>query len=435
MATQTLLTPTVIVKEALRLFTNNLVMGAIVYRDYEKEFPGMPKTGGTVSIRKPNKFKVAKTRIRSTKTITEQSITLEVATQAHVSWNFFSVDLTLTIEEYSARYIRPAAAALANVVDADLCGLYTDVSNQVQDSTSGATPQTFMVLGKSMQKLDEEAAPPDERVIVFNPAAHWSFANALSNWNFKEGGEQALRKGFLGRVANAEIFMDQNIKTHTVGKWASNATAAATTSRVFIHSTADSAVSGGLPQGSVAPARNDTQNRTILIGGILQTSLPGLKIGDVFSINGCYAVNPMSGESTGSYRQFVVSAEFTMSHDSTNKGGDVHFQPDMIHTGPYKTVDTIPQLGARCWIEGQAAASIPMNMAFHKNAFALVMVPLVIPDGVWSSSASSDGYSIRVVKDYDIDVDAEIIRLDILYGVKTIYPELACRITGARINP
>ena len=432
MATQTFLTPTVIVREALRLFKNNLVMGNLVYREYEKQFPGMPKAGGSVTIRKPTKFKVAKARVRSTKTITEASITLEVATQAHVSWNFYSVDLTLTIEEYSERYIRPAAAALANTVDADLLGLYSDVANQVQDSTSGANPSTFMVLGKAMQKLDEEAVPPDSRVVVFNPAAHWAFANALSNWNFKEGGEQALKKGFLGRVANAEIYMDQNVKIHTVGKWASDVLVA-TSSRVFIHSTATSGALGYLPQGSANPARGEAQNKNLLIGGILQTSQAGLEIGDVFSINGCYAVNPMSGESTGSYRQFTVTADLTMSHDSTGKAGVVNFLPEMVHTGPYKTVDTIPQKGARCWIEGMPHSTIPMNMAFHRNAFALVMVPLVIPDGVWAAQESENGVSIRVVKDYDIDADSEIIRMDILYGVKTIYPELACRIRGAEI--
>jgi hypothetical protein len=432
MATQTFITPSVIAKEALRLLKNNLVMGNLVYRDYETEFPGMPKTGGDISIRKPNKFKVAKARVRSTKTITEATITLSVSTQAHVSWNFFSVDLTLTIEQYSERYIRPAAAALANIVDSDLCGLYADIPAQVQDSTSGASPSTFMVLGKAMQKMDEEGVPPDERVVVFNPAAHWAFANALSNWNFKEGGEQALRKGFLGRIANAEIFMDQNIKTHTVGKWAS-AVAVATSSRVFIHSTATSGALGYLPQGSADPNRGEAQNKNLLIGGILQTSLPGFYVGDTFSINGCYAVNPMSGESTGSYRQFVVTAEMTMSHDSTNKAGVVNFMPEMVHTGPYKTVDTIPQKGARIWVEGMPNSTIPANLAFHKNAFALVMVPLFVPDGVWSAQESEDGVSIRVVKDYDIDADSEIIRLDILYGVKTIYPEMACRITGAEV--
>lgn len=428
MATHTLLTPTIIAKEALRLLTNNLVMGNLVYRDYEAEFPGSPKKGGSVQIRKPVKFKVAKTRVRSTKTITEQYITLNVATQAHVSWNFFSVDLTLTIEEYSERYIRKAAAALANQVDADLCQLYEDVPNSVYESTGYVTPHTFMVLGKAMQKLDEEAAPPDDRCIVFNPASHWSFANALSNWNFKEGGEMALRKGHLGRIANADIFMDQNIKTHTVGNYATD-TAAATTSRLFVHSTADSAAAGGLPTGVGVGV---TQNQSILIAGGLEDSLATLLNGDSFTINNCFAVNPMSGESTGALRNFVVTADMdTESDDSTGIPGTVLFQPDMIHTGPYKTVDTIPALGSRVMVYGNAKRPHPQNLAFCKEAFALVMVPLVPPDGQWSSTASEDGYSCRVVKDYDIDVDAEIIRLDILYGVKTIYPELAVRVWGA----
>ena len=103
----------------------------------------------------------------------------------------------------------------------------------------------------------------------------------------------------------------------------------------------------------------------------------------------------------------------------------------MLHTGPYKTVDTIPQLGAAVKVYGNSNRPHPQNLAFHKNAFALCMVPLVKPDGAWGASVSEEGYSVRVVKDYNIETDQEIIRMDILYGVTTIYPELACRIFGA----
>jgi len=431
-ASHTLLSPTIIAKEALRLLTNNLVMGNLVYRDYESEFPGSPKKGGSVQIRKPVKFKVAKTRIRSTKTITEKYITLNVDTQAHVSWNFFAVDLTLTIEEYSERYIRPAAAALANQVDADLCGLYDDIPNQIkQGSSTGYTnPSTFSVLGDAMQTLDEEAVPPDDRCIVFNPAAHWSFANALSNWNFKEGGQDALRKGHLGRIANADIFMDQNIKVHDVGRWATASAGASSPARFAVHSTAVSAAGSGLPTGAGVGA---TQNQVINLDGFNQTKAQTvLEVGDTFTIAGCNAVNPMSGESIGRLRNFVVTASAVSDTMSTVEDEvEVSFQPDMIHTGPYKTVDTIPQLEAAVQIKGMPTVSYPQNLAFHKNAFALVMVPLQPPDGQWSSVASEDGYSCRVVKDYDIDADSEIIRLDILYGILTIYPEMAVRIMGA----
>ena len=428
MASHTLLTPTMIAKEALRLLKNNLVMGNLVYRAYESEFPGAPKKGGTLQIRKPVRFKVTKARTRTTTVITEQYITLTVATQAHVSWQFYTADLTLDIEQYSERYIRPAAAALANQVDADLCALYDDVPNQVFESTGYVTPHTFMVLGKAMQTLDENAVPPDERVVVFNPAAHWSFANALSNWNFKEGGEQALRKGYLGRIANCEVFMDQNIKTHSMGVMGTDTSEQLAASFQVASSAASAA--GGLPTG----LRPDVSaNQSILIQGFITDSTGTLKVGDIFTIATCYAVNPMSGESTGQLRQFVVTADLTCT--ATTAGGAVgmvYYYPDMIHTGAYKTVNTIPALASKVLVLGNSKRSYPVNLAFHKDAFALVMVPLEVPDGVWSASATEDGISVRIVKDYEIEQDMEQIRLDILYGVKTIYPELGCRIMGAQ---
>jgi hypothetical protein len=280
-----------------------------------------------------------------------------------------------------------------------------------------------MVMGKAMQRLDEEAVPPDERVVVFNPAAHWSFANALSNWNFKEGGEQALRKGFLGRIANAEIYMDQNIKAHTVGNWATDSAAMSSAARFCVHDTADSVSGNGLPTGIGVGV---SQNQRILLDGFdAATTVVVLEAGDTFTIANCYAVNPMSGESTGSLRQFVVTTDcYGVSVSSSNDGVMPYFYPDMISTGPYKTVDTIPALSAAVQVLGVPAKQFPQNLAFHKNAFALVMVPLEVPDGTWSASESEEGISIRVVKDYDIDGDIETIRMDILYGIKTIYPDI-----------
>lgn len=422
--THGLLSPTVIAREALRLLKNNLVMGARVYRSYESEFPGNPKAGGTVTIRKPVKFQVTKARTRTNSNITENSITLTVSTQAHVSWNFYAKDLTLSVEQYSEKYIRPAAAILANTIDADLCGLYDDVWNEVYESTGFVTPSTFMVLGKAAQRLDEEACPPEDRVVVFNPAAHWSMANALTALYQQEPGTAALRKGYLGKIANTEIYMDQNIKTHTVGQWCT-ATADVSTARLQIHTSAT--VPTGIQYG-------DTKNQRISIMGVAQatTVTKQFATGDVFTVAGVFAVNPMSGESTGSLRNFVVTADAAGSTDSTAANIWVSVQPDVINTGAYKTVSTVPAAGSVVTMFGNPGNVIPQNLAFHKNAFALVMVPLAVPDGVsFSSSVSEDGYSIRIVKDYNIDDDAEIIRMDVLYGVKTIYPELAVRIAGA----
>ncbi len=157
-----------------------------------------------------------------------------------------------------------------------------------------------------------------------------------------------------------------------------------------------------------------------------------LKTGDVFTIAGVYAVNPMSGQSTGSLRQFVVTANASCAATATSAIVTAIVRPELVDTGPYKTVDTFPQANAAVTMVGTQGEPFPQNLAFHKNAFALVMVPLVKPDGIsFGATATEDGFSIRVIKDYDINTDDEIIRMDVLYGVKTLYPELAVRIWGA----
>jgi len=411
--THTLLTPTVIAKEALMQLENNMVMGNLVHRGYVTEFAKEgAKIGTSVTIRKPNKFKVTKSRVRVTHMLTEQSITLTVATQAHVSWVFTTAQLTMTIDEYSKRYIQPACAALANQVDLDLCSLYDDVWNQVHESTGFVTPESFIVLGKAAQLMDEEAVPAEERCVVLNPAANWSLANAMKSLYVTDVSKPALKKGFLARIANFEIYMDQNIRAHTTGQY---------------HDT-------GSDPGIQHQTAAGTANATAIIACNFKWtgSADLLKTGDVFTISGVYAVNPISGESTGQLRKFVVTANVTsMETVSTAGTVAVHIDPPLIHTGPYKTIDTVPASQATINVIGNECEPYPQNLAFHKNAFALVTVPLEMPDGAWGARESHNGLNIRVVKDYDIDADYEVCRLDILYGVKTLYPELACRIYGA----
>ncbi|MCK5616761.1 hypothetical protein KAR91_83640 [Candidatus Pacearchaeota archaeon] len=415
--TATLLDPEIIAKEALMMLKNSMVMGSLVHRKYKEEFV---KVGGSISIRKPVKFTVTKSRVRtSTANLTEKSITLTVATQAHVAWSFHTVDLTLTIQEYSERYIKPAANVLANQVDLDLCALYENIPAVVAETTSWSSdPASFLVLGKAAQMLDEAAVPQDERCVVLNPAGHWSLANALRTIYVTDVAKPIVTKGFLARIANFNVYMDQNIYSHT------------TANRGTGSRTDDTGVE--VATGAPASSAVYTSGISLCDFDIVTTNV--LKTGDVFTIAGVFGVNPVSGLSTGQLRQFVVTA--TASCGSTGTTTEVaisvSIQPGLADSGPYRTVSTMPGGGAAVDILGHVIGEYAQNLAFHKNAFALVMVPMEMPHGAWGARATeeSTGISIRVVKAYDIDTDEEVCRLDILYGVKTLYPELACRIWG-----
>lgn len=400
----TLLTPTVIAKEALVLLENQLVMGNAVHREYKKEFV---KVGGTVNIRKPNRFAATKSSTLVKSDVLEFNTNVKVDTQAHVGWEFSTQELTLNIDEYSERYIRPAIVALANTVDFDLTGLYNRINNEV--GTRGTTPASFAAIASGMRRLDELAAPGDQRKVVFNPAAHWSIADALKGLFDPTRVKEVINRGYLGNIAGADVMMDQNIRTHTTGAL------------------------GGTPliNGTTAEGATvlQTDGWTISISNILRA-------GDIFTIAGVFEVNPVNGQSTGVLKQFVCLGDV-----GSNASGQVTIQiyptddsgPGLRSTGAYKNCSSLPADNAAITVVGSAASQAPMNLVYQKNAFGLVTVPLEMPQGgIWGSRVSDkqSGLSVRIIKDYDIVNDREIIRLDILYGVKCLYPDLGVRLAG-----
>ena len=398
-SSNTLLTPTIIAKEALMQLVNSLAMSRHVHTAYKNEFV---KVGQTITIRKPNKFRATKTQARSNSNISEPSTSITMSTQAHVSWAFSSVDLTTTIEDYSKRYIAPAASALANQVDSDLCLLSNDVYNSV--GTPGTTPATFKVLGDAQTILDNEATPGDMRVGILNPNANWALADGLKGTFAANVAKDIITRGYLGTIANLSLYMDQNVSRHLNGTFTTSATP--------------------LMNGSTATGA------TQIVTNGWNASSSTVKVGDVFTIAGVYAVNPQSGASTGELRKFVVT------ENATSSGGamTIKVSPTIIYgaTNPYSTVDSLPLTTAALTFFGTEATTYPQNLVFHPNAFALVTVPIEMPANVWGARETDPeaGLSIRVVKQYDIDADEEIIRLDILYGTKTLYPELATRMWG-----
>lgn len=400
----TLITPTVIAKEALFQLKNNCVMANLVHRAYEREWQQGVLPGATVNIRKPVKFVASNGASRSNQDVSESNTSLVVNKQKHVSWNFSSQELSLTIQEYSERYIVPAIIALANQVDTDLTALFVDTF--LSTGTDGTAPSTFKDLADMAQLLDEHSVPQEMRCLVLNPAGHWAIADGLKGVFQPTMVEDFLRRAALGRIGGFEIFSDQNIKTHTAGE----------------------------NDASTPLTKGGTQDGATLATDGWEASTDVLKAGDIITIEGVNDVNPISRADLGYLKQFVVTADVT-SNASTSTDSPVAISPAIVFDG--KAYDNVTNKAADGKIitvvnnDGADGTTHAANLAFHKNAFALAMVPMVMPDGaVWKGQETADGFSIRVVKDYDIANDIEIIRLDILYGVKTIYPDIAGRLRG-----
>jgi hypothetical protein len=78
---------------------------------------------------------------------------------------------------------------------------------------------------------------------------------------------------------------------------------------------------------------------------------------------------------------------------------------------------------------GTASTSVGTSLLYQKDAFTFATADLVMPKGVdMAAREVFDGISMRIVRQYDINNDRFPCRLDVLYGYKTIRPQLAARL-------
>ena len=410
--TQRTLTADIIAAEAITILDNELVMAKQVFRGYEDDFSKKVngyKVGETISIRRPTDFTVRDGATMAVQEVNEGKTTITVDKRKGIDFEFTSQELTLNIGELSARVIKPAMIQLANQVDTDLMALYKEVPSWV--GTPASPINSYADFAKAPERLDEYAVP-QERSAVLSPADHWGLLGSQTALYMQDVAKGAYRKGALGMIGGVDTYMSQNVPTHTVGS-------AATASAV-----ADAAAGDGV-LSTTWEATKDT--------GYMYLSTDGwdastLKAGDILELSDVYAVNPVTKATLAFRKQFVVL------EDTVTAAGDtaIKISPPIIPTGAHKNVSNAPTDGTTTIAKiGTGGTSYRQNMVFHKNAFALVSVPLVVPPGAVDVARKSyKGLNVRVIPVYDGINDKSAWRLDILYGTKAIDPRLATRVSG-----
>ena len=148
MSTEALLTPSIVTKETLVMLENNLVAAGKVNRKFENQFV---KIGTTLTVRKPNRFLVTTGPALQIQNITEPSTSITISFQRQVAFQFSSQDLTLVVEEFKERYLKPAAETIANGLDYDCASQVPNVSNLV--GSPGTSPNSFLSLGNVGQRM------------------------------------------------------------------------------------------------------------------------------------------------------------------------------------------------------------------------------------------------------------------------------------------
>jgi len=380
----TFLTPAIIAREAMMQLRANCVMAGLVHRDYSSEF--VSGVGDTVTIRKPASFEAQefdRTSGIAIQSAEENGVDVKLDKLLDVSFEVTAEQLTLEIADFSAQLLQPAMQSFAQKIDLYLLSLYKDV--YAARGTAGTTPTAITDITNVRQALNESYAPMTQRRLVIDPSAENCFLQLAAFHEADKVGDSgtALREASLGRKFGFDIYCDQNVRKHTKGTLA---------------------VGGGTSPKIHPKAAGSIGDNTLTLnvtGGTSPTLTGTLAVGDYITI--------------GSNTYMITKAATAASNEIA-----VEFTPAL--TAAVATSDEVT-----------VGASYTANLAFHRNAFALVTRPLALPKGLADSQkalVNYEGFGLRVIYDYNSQYKKDVVSIDMLCGVKTLDSRLACKMLG-----
>jgi len=403
-----ILTPTAVTREALRVLHQKLTFVGNITRQYDDSFAKTgAKIGDTLKIRLPNQYVVRSGATLSTQDTTETSVSLQIGTQKGVDLNFTSADLTLSLDDFSKRILNPAMAVLAANIESDAYSMFKDVYQMVDNDAAAISFKNIM---QARKYLNDSLAPPEDRVAILSTGHSVTLIDALKGlFQDTNAIKQQYKEGMMGRTAGFDFYESTHAADFTTG------TAAKTTLYT---------VNGATQSGSAIT---------------VQTGTTSFFKGDIVTFAGCFSVHPETKASTGILQQFVVApnvagacgngagASATSSGTTTTQLG---ISPALVVSGATQNVSGYPTAtGAVVKVGAGASETLNTSMVFQPGAFAFATADLVMPQGIdFAARETYDGISMRIVRDYDIANDKFPCRLDVLYGYKTLRPQLAARI-------
>ncbi len=404
-----------VAKEAMRLAHEKATFIGTVDRQYDDSFANKgAKNGSTLRVLNPNQYvRRAGSRVMDVKDQTSSTQTITLATQDGVDMRFNSAELALEIDELSKRYIEPAMAVLMSGIDGDCLTTATKETFNVA-GTAGTVVGTVTsgfsdtsALGQARAKINQGLAPKNSRILQMDSITMASVSNGIKGlFHPSDQVKEAWREGFVARTAMADIY--ENERTWSL--------------------TNISDVTGTTDAASLVTDGGSTVD--------MHSTVVSPAVGSVFTIAGVYACHPETKQAYSHLQQFVVT--------TTSAGAGCTVSPT-IYLGLSDATSAKQNVcksdGSKLALTdfnsqtltfvGNASTTYRQNLMYHKEAFAFVTADLPLMDDAHKCvRMNQDGFSLRVWQGSDIRNDELLMRIDILYGFKTLRPYWSCRVTN-----
>jgi hypothetical protein len=409
----TILTPTMITREAARILHQQGTFLSNVNRQYDEKFANTgAKIGTSLNLRLPSKYTVRTSATFSGQDHVERSVPFNLSSQYGVDVSFTTVDRTMSLDDFSARVLKPAMKQLAAKIEADALALAYKSVNQYVNATTNAK-LTYAYLQRAGALMTNVLTPVGDRTAILNPLSSVEFLDATKGLFAAQSNlNEQFREGMMGRTGGFDIGENTLLPTHTTG------------------SLAGTPLTDGSTLGTSTTANAWVSQTVLEIDGA--TSTTTLKAGDIITLSGVYAVHPESKANTGALQKFVVQSDVTFTTAADNYS--VTVKPGFIY-GSGNAFQNVALSGVAnsdgltVTLIGAVSTPFAQDLFFHKDAFVFGTADLedVSKYGAECSRANTDGIALRWTQQYAIASDTVAGRFDILWGFAPLYPELAVR--------
>ena len=403
-------TPSAIANEAIMQLENELVLGNKVHTDYSKEFTYV---GNSVDIRKPTQYlgqddNLDITGYREDIEQATHSVTMDKTVTIPIKIG--ALERTLDFDRWNEDVIQPAVIKMRDRIESALAAEYAKLYHFT--GTPGTLPGTFKALGAGGSIMTDGGVPNAGRFAIHGTDAALELADGLKGVYVQSKAKSAFEEAMIGRYAKFDNYESVHAPTHVVGNYGGTP------------------LVQGASQNVTYAASKDAGTQTLVTDGWPNSRTGLLKAGDVFTIAGVEAVNPVSKQSTGRLQTFVVRS------DANSNGSGVStltIAPAIIVDGAYQTVTAAPADNAAITVvSGAANSSHKQSMLLHPKALTLVTRPLDIPNGQGLKTATKSGNRVTISVSEFVDGNTldKTCRLDMLFGTDAIDPRLGLRLTN-----
>lgn len=398
----------IIAKAAAQELKDNLKFCNNIDKADASDFDGKNgyTAGDTISINVPPRY-IPQTTFDITSNLQDtveekRSLPLDIISTVGMSFAAGDLQTEIGLKSIITRAVIPAAQSVAQDVERRMIQKATQATYNLA-GTAGSTAFTVADVQGAKVKLDQMLCPMGERTLLLNSTSGAAAVDA--------------RKGLFQSSAEiAKQYTDGYVGTADSFNWAQN-------ELIYTHTNGND-VTGYTTNGAATEAAS-----TLAVSGITATT-GTVKKGTVFTIAGINKVHPITKVDTGVLQQFVVTADAT---GDGSGNATLSISPSLYSSTSkgLQNITSIPGSGVALTFVGSASTSYAQNLAFCKQAFRMVSVPMVMPEAVeFAAQETVDGITVAVVRAFDVLQRRMITRLDFLGGLVAVRPEWACRLTA-----